>query len=330
MSKKSKNKNQNFKNISVLLSFIFNFCFLTFNFSFAGTVDKIIVVVNGETITQAELDAAVESIAGMIKKESKDEGDFTKQLEARRKEILDRMIEEKLILSEAKRKNIKVQDAEVEEKLKEVESKFDSEEKFNEVLNEQDISLKDLKQRYADQIMVSELVDIEVRRKITITPSEVLQYYEAHKGDFKEPEQIRLKNILIKAGGEYKDEEALALAEKILGFIKAGENFDDLVLKYSKGPNADKGGDLGFVKRDQMLKQIEDVVFNLNVGECSGVIKTDVGYHIFKVEEKKPEGLKGLDAVRGEVEKTLYLTKAKQLYDQWVETLKKNAYISFR
>ncbi|MCM8781487.1 MAG: peptidylprolyl isomerase [Candidatus Omnitrophica bacterium] len=317
------------KKIFGILILIATYCLAVTGFSPAATVDKIIVIVNGETITQGELDAAVASVSDEIKKEST-EKDFTQRLEEIRKEILNRMIEERLILSEAKKKDIKVDDAEVEKKLKEVKSKFPSEAKFMDVLKAEDISLSELKQRYADQIRVSKLVDVEVRKKLTVTPSEISQYYEIHKADFKQPEQVKLKNILIKPGTEYEDTEAQALAEKILGFLKAGENFDEIALKYSKGPNADKGGELGFVKRGDMRQEIEEVIFNLDAGQFSEVIKTDMGYHIFKVEEKKPEGLKRLDEVKDDIEKFLYLEKGKKIYTQWIENLKKDAYISFR
>lgn len=294
--------------------FTFALCLSVFALSYADTLDKVIVVVNGETITQGELDAA----------------SAAQESEEAKKEILNRMIEEKLVLSEAKKRNVEVADLEIEEKLKEIKLKFESDEDFNEALKEGGISLNELKQKYADQIKVAKLVEMEVRKKIVITPSEILEYYNLHKEEFKDPQQAKVKNILIKPDKDLPDEDARILAEKILGFLKAGENFDELALKYSKGPNADRGGELGFVKRGQMLKEIEDVVFNLNVGQLSEVIKTQLGYHIFKVEEKKQERIKELNEVKDEIEKALFFTKGKQRYKEWIEDLKKNAFISFR
>ncbi len=296
---------------------------------FAATLDKVIVVVNGETITQGELDAACEVMRQRL--EANLTGDaLTKEVEKSRKEILNRMIEEKLVLSAAKKKKIEVSDEEVELKMKDVKARFGSEDKFYEILKDEGISVNELKQNYADQIRVAKMVEMEVRKKIVVTPADIAEYYRVHKEDFREPEQVRLKNILIRPGENLSDDEALALAEKILGFLKAGENFDELALKYSKGPNADRGGDLGLARRGQMLKQIEDVVFNLNSGDLSGVIKTSLGYHIFKVEEKRPERIKELNEVKDEIEKVIFAEKGKKQYNIWIEQLKKDSFISYR
>jgi len=304
-------------------------CHLSSVICFSATLDKVIVVVNGETITQSELDAACEIMRQKL--EANLTGDaLAKELEKSRKEILNRMIEEKLILSAAKKKNIEVDDEDIELKMKDVKSRFGSEDKFYEILKDEGVSVNELKQNYADQIRVAKMVEMEVRKKIVASPSDIAEYYRVHKEDFREPEQVRLKNILIRPDENLSDDEAAALAEKILGFLKAGENFDELALKYSKGPNADRGGDLGLARRGQMLKQIEDVVLNLNSGDLSGVIKTSLGYHIFKVEEKRPERIKELSEVKDEIEKIIFAEKGKKQYDTWIEQLKKDSFISYR
>lgn len=317
------------RRIVAFLIFSFILCLLPCSLCYPGTLDKVIVVVNGETITQSELDAAVALMAQRLSKEYQGE-ELEAKLEESRKEILSRMIDERLILSEAKKKGLKVKNSEIDEKLKEVRSQFESEDKFNEVLKEENLSLNELKQRYSDQIMVSGLIEAEVKQKSVVSPSEVLEYYNAHKEEFKEPEQIRLKNILIRPDASLSDEDARALAEKLLGFLKAGEKFEEVALKYSKGPNADQGGDLGLVPRGQMMNDIEDVIFNLDTGSVSEVIKTKLGYHIFKVEEKRPERIREFAEVQDQIEKRLGYEKGKKIYTQWIEGLKKNAYISYR
>jgi parvulin-like peptidyl-prolyl isomerase len=293
------------------------------------TLDKVIVVVDGETITQSEYDVAAAAMLERLNSTFKGP-ELAEELEIGKKELLNRMIEEKLILSKAKKENIEASDAEIDDKLNEVKSRFDSDEKFIEILQEEGVSVSELRQRYADQIKVTKLVEMEVRKKIIVTPSEIAEYYDAHTKDFSEPEQVKLKNILIKPEGDLKDEDARVLAEKVSGFLKAGEDFDGLALKYSKGPNADMGGDIGFVKRGQMLKEIEDVVFELEPGQLSDVIKTQLGCHIFRVEEKRPATIKGLNEVRDSIEKRLFLEKGKKRYREWIEELRKNAYISIR
>jgi parvulin-like peptidyl-prolyl isomerase len=305
-------------------------CHLASAACFAATLDKVIVVVNGETITQSELDAACEIMRQKLTGADLTGEALAKELENGRKEILSRMIEEKLILSAAKKKKIEADEEDIEQKMQDVKSRFGSEDNFYATLKDGGVSINELRENYANQIRVGKMVDMEVRKKVVVAPADIAGYYDAHKEDFREPEQVRLKNILIRPGEGLEDGEAAALAEKILGFLKAGENFDELALKYSKGPNADMGGDLGLVKRGQMLKPIEDAVFNLNAGDLSGVIKTSLGYHIFRVEERRPERVKGLNEVREEIQRIIFAEKGKKQYDSWIEQLKKDSYISYR
>jgi parvulin-like peptidyl-prolyl isomerase len=311
----------------LILFFIFHFSFSISCFS--ATLDKVIVVVNGETITQSELDAACEVMRQKLAAKFQG-GELAREMEKGRKEVLDRMIEEKLILSAAKKKDIEVSDEEIEQKMRDVKSRFDSEERFQDTLRSEDLSVNELRNMYADQIRVSKMAEQVVKKKIEVTPSEIAEYYNFHKGEFRVPEQVRLKNILIKPDESLNDKEAAALAEKIVGFVKAGESFDELALKYSKGPNADMGGELGFMTKGQMLKEIERGVFNLKPGDVSEIIKTPLGYHIFKVEEKREEHIKELDEVKNDIEKILFIEKGKKQYDAWIKELKKDAYISYR
>jgi parvulin-like peptidyl-prolyl isomerase len=178
--------------------------------------------------------------------------------------------------------------------------------------------------------LIASLADEQVRRKVVVTPAEVSEYYELHRSDFREPEKARLKNILIKPGPDLTGEDAYKLAENIKAFLNAGEDFDGLAIKYSKGPNADMGGDLGFIGRGDMMPEIEKAVLKLEPGQVSDVIETKLGYHIFKVIEKKDAQTKPLSEVKEEIEKVVYLSKAKARYDEWLAELRKNAYISYR
>jgi len=298
-------------------------------YCFAATVDKILVIVNGETITQSEVDAAMAPAMSKLRKEN-DPAQLIDEVEARRKAVLNRMIEEKIILSEARKLEIEISDEEVEGKLGEVISRFKSEEAFNRVLIEANISIGDLKKKYTDQLMISKLVEGLVKAKIRITPSDIFNYYEVNKEKYRVTEKIRLKNILIKAQDDIADEQAQGLAQKVLGFLKAGEDFDELVLKYSKGPNADKGGDLGYKEKGELMKKIEDAVFHLEPGAFSDVCKTKLGYHIFMVTDRKEARIKPLEEVRLEIQNAIYTTRMNEGYKKWVEDLKKDAYISFR
>jgi parvulin-like peptidyl-prolyl isomerase len=123
---------------------------------------------------------------------------------------------------------------------------------------------------------------------------------------------------------------AEGLARDILNKLKAGEDFAELAKQYSEGPNASEGGSMGYVKKGDLLPDIESVVFNMKDGEVSDIIHTKLGYHIFKVDERRERQTLGLAEVKREVEEGVYREKVKDKIKDWVGNLKKNAYISFK
>jgi peptidyl-prolyl cis-trans isomerase C len=110
---------------------------------------------------------------------------------------------------------------------------------------------------------------------------QVREYYDQHPAEFKSGEEVHARQILV------RDE---ALAGDLVTKLRAGANFGELSSQYSLAPNAKKGGDIGYVSRGELPKMFEDQIFALKPGTCSGVIATDSGFHIFKVDDRRPPG----------------------------------------
>jgi parvulin-like peptidyl-prolyl isomerase len=110
---------------------------------------------------------------------------------------------------------------------------------------------------------------------------EIRQYYDQHPADFKSGEEVHVRQILV------HDEQ---VANDIVAKLKAGASFEELSGQYSLAPNAKKGGDIGYVSRGELPKMFEDEIFALKPGTSSNVIRTDSGFHIFKVDERRPPG----------------------------------------
>ena len=295
----------------------------------AAVIDKIAVVVNDEMITQGEIDQllvpAYEHYKTLFTGAK-----LLKKLEEARQKIMEQLIEDRLILGEAKKQNIEVGDKEIEERIAGTQKRMGTKERFEQALAEQRLTLKDLKTRFKEQIMVRRLVDARIGSRIKITPLETESYYNAHLNEFTTPEEIKLSNILIKPRPDLNPEKAQHLAKEVLNRIREGGDFAGLAKIYSEGPNAQDGGMMGFVKKGDLLPAIEKVVFSMKPGEVSGIIQTGMGYHIFRVEEKKMPEVMSLHQVRREVEDAVYREKSREKIKGWVENLKKNAYIAFK
>ncbi len=304
---------------STKLAFFTIFLFFLGTLSYAEVTDKVVAVVNSDVITQSELDrdlAPIYAQYGTIYQGS----ELARMLEEARHERLVQMIEDRLILQEAKRRQIGVTDEELGEKVARIKSKFAQDSEFMDALNEGGLTLPDLKAKYREQIMVAKLINQEVRARINISPQEVSDYYRSHLSEFSQPERVRVRNILIKADAddEAKCKEALDKASEIIARLKEGFEFEELAR------------DMGFIHRGELLEEIDKVIFELEVGEVSDLIKTELGYHIFKVEEKLEPNTQELAEVREEIEEVIFKEKFDQRFREWIGELKADAYISIK
>jgi len=158
--------------------------------------------------------------------------------------------------------------------------------------------------------------------RVDISQEEIKAYYETNIDDFVLQKQVRARHILIQVPPDAtpeKTEEARKRAEEILAKAKKGEDFASLAEKYSQGPTAKKGGDLGYFPRGRMVKEFEDAAFSVQPGEISPVIRTQFGFHVIKVEDVKKERTQGLEEVRKSIESTLRDQKARDLAERTVE-----------
>jgi len=299
------------------------------SFSSAEVIDKIVVVVNNEVITQREIDRMLFPVYEQYK--TLYYGDeLVKRLEEARQNIIDQLIEDRLLASEAKKVNIEVNDKDVAARIDEMRRRVGSKEQFERALGEQNLTESDLKKRYREQTMIRRLVDQKVGSTITMTPVEANDYYNAHKEEFIQPEQIKLLNILIKPNEYRPPDKAGDTAKTVLKRLQEGGDFAALAREYSEGPGASEGGLMGYVKKGDLMPEIEKVVFNMKPGEVSSILQTGLGYHIFKVEERLEPKTLGLSEVRRDVEESIYREKARKKLKSWIEGLKKNAYIAFK
>lgn len=294
------------------------------------TIDKIVAIVNDEVITQREVAQLLIPIYEQYKKEYTGKRLQNKMIEARNM-ALGQLIDDKLILSEAKGQGIKATDKEIDLRLQVIKDRFETEEEFREILVEQNISLSELRARQKNDIIKSKLVRKEMGLKAGVTPIEVREYYDGHIEEFTEPEKVRVYNILVEKGGDGRTaKESGFLIEKIEASIKDGEDFEELAREYSDGPNASEGGSLGLVKKGQMIAEIDNAIFSLEAGQTSDIIESSIGYHIFKITERIPGKLLDFETAKYEIEDSLYRHKIEAHIKKWLTELKKNAYISIK
>jgi peptidyl-prolyl cis-trans isomerase D len=155
------------------------------------------------------------------------------------------------------------------------------------------------------------LLDVDAAKaKVVVPPGDIEDHYQRNLQQFSTPEQVRASHILLKTEG--KDDAAVkARAETILKDAKGGADFAALATKYSEDEaSAKNGGDLDYFGRGRMVKEFEDTAFSLAPGSISDLVKTQFGYHIIKVVDKKPATTRPLDEVRQQIADQLSYERA--------------------
>ena len=294
----------------------------------AEIVERILAVVNDEIITEQDLEIVMAPVLAQYRT-SYTGAEFDEKVKEARREFLNKVIDDKLILSEAKRKQVIVKDVEADEMMADVRSKFPSREAFLKTIEDQGLTEKKLWARFHDQLMTQKLVNFEVKSRVSVSPGEVNEYYKAHGQDFVQGDRVQLQHILIRTSTR-SEEEARQLSESIAAKIQAGKSFDEMAKTYSEGAEAKEGGQMGWVEKGQLLGEIDEKVFQLEAGQMTPPMQSSLGYHLFKVVERKKFSLKPLSEVRGQIQDVLFKEKLKTRLESWMQTLKKNAYISIR
>jgi len=296
---------------------------------FAEIVDKILVVVNDEVITQREVDRKIAPLYYKFKALYEKEMFFRKISEARSRAVED-LVKTKLILSEAKRRGVEVLDEELAERINAVKAQFASDEEFYIALEDQGISFSELEENYRQSMMTEKLVEQHIGQKISINPQEMFAYYEEHKSELNEPEKARVRSIMIKISFDRDRETALYLAKDIAFRLQNGEDFAELAKLCSDGICAREGGDRGYVRKGEMIPELDETIFSLEEGQTSDVVETKLGFHIFRVEEKVVPEIPEFKDVSQNIERILYRVKMGGRIEEFIEELKENAYIEFK
>lgn len=184
---------------------------------------------------------------------------------------------------------------------------------------------------FKDNYIANEYLKKEVANKVEVSEEDIKAYYESHKDEFKTPDMVRSRHILIKTDASASDNDkkkAKEKAEEILEKIKAGEDFAKLASDISDDTGSKtRGGELGFFPKGRMVKAFEDAAFSLKPGEVSGIVETQFGYHIIKVEEKKETEMEPFDTAKEKIKQKLLQERTKTKVTEFIEKAMKEANI---
>lgn len=295
--------------------------------------DKIIAVVNGEIITQNEFNAAFEPYLKRIDETypGSDKEAIIRQTKAA---LLQRFIDDLLIEQEAKKAGTSIKEEEVMEVLRDSLARQNIRmEDFLKKTESEGRSLETVKNEVRGQMMRTRLMRREIKSKVMISDQEIGEYYNRHRDEYEGKEVVRIKQILLLIPKNADEETKAGIrneAQQILNRAASGEPFDLLAMKYSQGPEAQQGGDIGFIEKGVIIPEVEKAAFSLPLEQISNVIESSLGFHIIKVIDKRGAGLKKIESVREEIKTKLEDEKLEKKYDEWISAVRKKSFIEKR
>ena len=295
-------------------------------------------VVNSEAITfrdvlaqtqMEEDDLRAQQQAGKITDDERKQ-----RIKDRRKTVLDSLIDTRLIIQDYKKKGYNFPDYYFDrEERQRIRDQFGGDRQaLVKTLEDRGITLADWKKNIRETFIVQQMRQINAKRFITISPHMVEEYYQNHVRDFLQPDRVKLRMIYL---APESSPEVEATAKEVLSQLESGSDFSQLARKYSDYNRA--GGGLfqennGWVERDGLKSELAEAAFQLRPGQASGIISLSTAqgakaFYILQVEEVKKATVTPLSSIRDAIESTLVAAESEKVQKDWIDRLKRDAYI---
>jgi len=313
--------------------FLFMFVFLIFFMAYSKQVDRIYVKVNNEIILESEINETVDLLATQLKMSGK-----SVDLNKLKKDVIENMIDQKLIITMAKNENINISDEAIADKVNEfidsLRKRFGSEAEFEEALSKEGLNYSDFRMKIESQAR-DNLIFSKVKQKkqqdfiskSSVSDEEIENYYNKNNDQFKVNDEVNLKQIYFdKSNNEIGDLKKFT--NDLYSSIISGKSFEKAVedLKSTKGV---KVVDLGWVDTTQIDKNIKDAIKGLKKNAITKPVETEDGYHILKIVDVKKGKVQPLSEIKEKVRIKIIEEKVEKMWDEWLSKIKKDAYIKY-
>jgi peptidyl-prolyl cis-trans isomerase C len=275
---------------------------------------KVVAKVNGKPIYEEQLKPEVENGLRMLGKYGmrKEAPDVVQRLQSR---ALDKAIGEELIIQESQKLTIEDVDERVEQKLKALQGKYATEERFEEYLKQNNLTMEGVRGSLRAHVYVDEYLRKKGLAEPHIPEQRIREAYDRNPGSYSREETIKVSHILIAVdgtAGPEENEQALQKTEKIRKEILDGKDFAEMAKQHSDCNSASGGGSLGHIRKGYMPEEFDRVAFAMEKDAVSEVVKTKFGYHMIKVFDKKSAGVAPYEEVRDFIEKYLQQQESKK------------------
>jgi peptidyl-prolyl cis-trans isomerase C len=303
--------------------------------------DKVLVTVNGLAITQSQVDAKIKpQLDQMAARGSQVPPQYIEQMKERmKKEVVDKMVIERLLDEKVKEANIDITDEDATKQLQEIASQQQppiSMEDLKALIEARGQTFDEVKGYIRKGLGYQKVIEAQFGDNIKVTDEDANKFYTENQKQYENPEQIKASHILIKVDSTDPNVDpnvakaaAKAKADDLLKQIREGADFATLAQSNSACPSAKNGGDLGFFSRGQMVGPFEETAFGLKTGQVSEVVETKFGYHIIKATDHKDANTVPFEQAKADITKQLGETKKGEIANKYVESLKAGANVVY-
>ncbi|MCY1073646.1 peptidylprolyl isomerase [Archangium lansingense] len=302
----------------------------------AEMVDRVAAVVNRDVIALSEVEKRAAPELARINSAVREPQKRAEERARVLKSTLDALIGEKLMEEQIRELGLAVTESELDAAISDVkrQNNVTDEEQFERLLSGEGLTVKSYKDFLRNQMSRMKLVQLKVTPKVKVSEEDLkaayTQYTKMESGDA----EVHARHILVQVDAKATPEQVEAGRKKALTLAeearKPGVDFSELAKKKSEGPSAADGGDLGFFRRGVMVPAFERVAFALKEGEVSEPVRTQFGWHVLKVEERRAVDVAPFEQVKGELENRLKMQKTEKFVEQYVQELRQNASVEVK
>lgn len=289
----------------------------------------IAAVVESKVITVDDIRRELAPILPQIRRDSRNQQEFSQKLERVQDEIIRNLVDRALIVKEF-RKDEKRQipqsyvDNAIQEQLT---TQFQGDRaRFLAYLKSRGFTLRDYRKEMEEEIIYGYMRGQQRKSANVVSPAKVEAYYQANQEKFHQDEQVHLRLIQL-TRGELSDEQLLSKADEILAKFHAGTKFEELAKEYTQDARKSKGGDWGWQKRADLKPEFSEPLFALKAGEISKPVVQKEGVYLLFAEDRKIAGVPPIADVREQIETTLAQQMTREAQEKWLERLRKGAYV---
>lgn len=284
-----------------------------------------VAVVNGREVPRSLFERQLQQQLQAYQAQGMEVGE--EQMDVLEQQLVDQLIARELVLQDGEARGIAPSEEDIQAEFDAIRAQFPDDEAFEAALEQQNLTLEEIERNIAEQIIIEEIIESDVLTSTEVDEAEAREFYEDNPEFFETPDQVRASHILILTQGASDDEraEARETIETVLSELEAGESFEALAREYSQDGTAEQGGDLGFFGQGQMVPEFEQAAFDLEVGETSGIVETQFGYHIVRVTDRMEAGTQSFDDVRAQIEQFLGQEQQQNAFDSYIERLREEA-----